>query len=119
MLLLGSHGREKRLINLEEVDRRDWVDEEHRHLIKMERSQREGLKRRQDTSFFRQHVALQTVFVAGGLVAVMTACTALRTHLFIWTVFSPKYLFAMAWALAHHVGVDMALGGLFWYFGTW
>lgn len=45
------------------------------------------------------HVGLLTLFTGAMLLSVMAACTALRTHLFIWTVFSPKYLFAMAWGL--------------------
>ncbi|KAF7522698.1 hypothetical protein PCG10_007212 [Penicillium crustosum] len=50
---------------------------------------------------------LLTFHVAMSLVSVMAACTALRTHLFIWTVFSPKYLYSMAWATAHHVAVNL------------
>ncbi|OQD86343.1 hypothetical protein PENANT_c008G03475 [Penicillium antarcticum] len=53
------------------------------------------------------HRALLTFHVAMSLVSVMAACTALRTHLFIWTVFSPKYLYSMAWATANHVGVNL------------
>ncbi|KAI1250083.1 hypothetical protein MGN70_008534 [Eutypa lata] len=64
---------------------------------------------------WKQHVGLLTVFTAASLVAVMVACTALRTHLFIWTVFSPKYLYSMAWSLGMHLGLNVAFGGaLFW-----
>ncbi|KAJ5397270.1 GPI ethanolamine phosphate transferase 2 [Penicillium cosmopolitanum] len=55
--------------------------------------------------------ALFTFQVAASLLSVMAACTALRTHLFIWTVFSPKYLYSMAWAMANHVAVNI-LGGI-------
>ncbi|KAJ5375351.1 Alkaline phosphatase-like alpha/beta/alpha [Penicillium concentricum] len=51
--------------------------------------------------------ALLTFHVTMSLVSVMAACTALRTHLFIWTVFSPKYLYSMAWATANHVAVNL------------
>jgi len=51
------------------------------------------------------------------LVAVMVACTALRTHLFIWTVFSPKYLYAMAWTVGWHLGINVGLGNLLWWLG--
>ncbi|KXG51154.1 Alkaline phosphatase-like, alpha/beta/alpha [Penicillium griseofulvum] len=51
--------------------------------------------------------ALLTFHVAMSMVSVMAACTALRTHLFIWTVFSPKYLYSMAWATANHVAVNL------------
>jgi ethanolaminephosphotransferase len=55
----------------------------------------------------QDHRALLTFHIAMSLVSVMAACTALRTHLFIWTVFSPKYLYSMAWATANHVGVNL------------
>jgi ethanolaminephosphotransferase len=48
---------------------------------------------------------------------VMAACTLLRTHLFIWTVFSPKYLYAMAWAVGWHLLVNVGLGRLLWTLG--
>ncbi|KAJ5628373.1 GPI ethanolamine phosphate transferase 2 [Penicillium lividum] len=55
--------------------------------------------------------ALYTFHVAMSLISVMAACTALRTHLFIWTVFSPKYLYSIAWATANHVLVNV-FGGI-------
>ena len=58
-----------------------------------------------------------TAFTAASLVAVMAACTLLRTHLFIWTVFSPKYLYAMAWAVGWHLFVCVGLGRLLWMLG--
>lgn len=56
------------------------------------------------------HINLMTVFVAISLLAVMVACTILRTHLFIWTVFSPKYLYSAAWSLAQHGIINIVLG---------
>ena len=64
-----------------------------------------------------QHLGLLTVFVAASLVFVMAACSALRTHLFIWTVFSPKYLYSMAWSLGQHLVVNVGLGGLLFWVG--
>ena len=61
--------------------------------------------------FLFNHLALLSAFVALALVAVMAACTALRTHLFIWSVFSPKYLYAIAWTLGHHLLINLLLGG--------
>jgi ethanolaminephosphotransferase len=58
-----------------------------------------------------------TAFTAASLVAVMAACTLLRTHLFIWTVFSPKYLYAMAWAVGWHLFVSVGLGRVLWWAG--
>ncbi|KAJ5921558.1 hypothetical protein N7466_009884 [Penicillium verhagenii] len=60
---------------------------------------------------YHSPVALLTFHIATSLVSVMAACTALRTHLFIWTVFSPKYLYSIAWATANHVLVNL-LGGV-------
>ena len=57
------------------------------------------------------HFNLLTLFTAYSTYAVMFACMALREHLFIWTVFSPKFLFTIAWAVGHHVIVN----GLFGY----
>ncbi|KAI9677584.1 MAG: major facilitator super transporter protein [Caeruleum heppii] len=61
------------------------------------------------------HLALLTLFETISLVFVMAACTMLRTHLFIWTVFSPKFLYSMAWSLAQHLGINVLIGGgLLW-----
>ncbi|KIH92918.1 ethanolaminephosphotransferase [Sporothrix brasiliensis 5110] len=65
-----------------------------------------------------QHASLLTVFAAASAVAVMAACTALRTHLFVWTVFSPKYLYCIAWSLGMHLGINLGLGGLLYWLGT-
>jgi ethanolamine phosphate transferase 2 subunit G len=57
----------------------------------------------------KSYFALLTVFTTASVVAVMAACTLLRTHLFIWTVFSPKYLYCMAWSLVQHLLVHVPL----------
>ena len=59
-----------------------------------------------------RHCSLLTLFTASSLAFVMLACTVLRTHLFIWTVFSPKYLYSMAWSLGQHICINLILGGL-------
>ncbi|KAJ5570357.1 GPI ethanolamine phosphate transferase 2 [Penicillium hispanicum] len=69
------------------------------------------LLRLQGASRHHNAAALLTFHIATSLVSVMAACTALRTHLFIWTVFSPKFLYSMAWATANHVAVNL-LGGV-------
>jgi ethanolaminephosphotransferase len=63
------------------------------------------------------YTAATTAFNAASLVAVMAACTLLRTHLFIWTVFSPKYLYAMAWSVGWHLFVSVGLGRVVWWAG--
>ncbi|KAI1766036.1 alkaline phosphatase-like protein [Hypoxylon sp. FL1150] len=69
------------------------------------------------SSAYLQHAALLTAFVAVSLGFVMVACTTLRTHLFIWTVFSPKYLYSMAWSLGQHLVINIAFGGLLYWLG--
>ena len=59
-----------------------------------------------------QHLSLLTTFVASSVLFVMLACTALRTHLFIWTVFSPKYLFSMAWSIGQHLCINILYGSV-------
>ena len=58
-----------------------------------------------------EHFALLTLFTTFSTLSVMVACTVLREHLFIWTVFSPKFLFTIAWVMGNHVIVN----GLFGY----
>ncbi|OCT50539.1 GPI ethanolamine phosphate transferase 2 [Cladophialophora carrionii] len=47
--------------------------------------------------------------------SVMVACMVLREHLFIWTVFSTKYLYTAAWVMGQHIFVNvLAIGTLLW-----
>ncbi|KAL3483575.1 alkaline-phosphatase-like protein [Aspergillus germanicus] len=55
----------------------------------------------------QSHIPLLSFCVACALLSVMAACTVLRTHLFIWTVFSPKYLYTISWAIIHHFAVNL------------
>jgi ethanolaminephosphotransferase len=59
-----------------------------------------------------RQVALHSAFTCVSLVFVMAACTALRAHLFIWSVFSPKYLYAIAWSVGQHLLVNVVCGAL-------
>jgi ethanolamine phosphate transferase 2 subunit G len=54
--------------------------------------------------------ALLTIFTTASTLSVMLACTLLREHLFIWTVFSPKYLYVGAWAFGQHFLVNGFFG---------
>ncbi len=77
-------------------------------------------KKAGDRSVWGSHISLMTLFTTGSLVGVMMACTVLRQHLFIWTVFSPKYLYAMAWGVGMHLGFNVLVGGvLFWLGGLY
>jgi len=56
------------------------------------------------------HTTHLTLFLSSATLATMLACAALRTHLFVWTVFSPKFLYAVAWLVGWHVLVNLACG---------
>jgi ethanolamine phosphate transferase 2 subunit G len=64
------------------------------------------------------HIAGLTIFSTLSVAFVMAACTALRTHLFIWTVFSPKYLYCMAWSLGQHLLINLGFGSALFWVGT-
>ena len=64
------------------------------------------------------HITSLTVFTASSLLSVMLACTLLRTHLFIWTVFSPRYLYSMAWSLGQHLCIDVVFGSMLFWIGS-
>ena len=65
-------------------------------------------------AFLRQ-TTLFNLFSTSSVVAVMLACMVFRSHLFVWTVFSPKYLYGIAWSLGQHLLVTLGLGSLaFW-----
>ena len=68
-----------------------------------------------EAAVLQKHLGLLTLFTTTSLAFVMVACTTLRTHLFIWTVFSPKYLYAVAWNLGQHLLINVGFGSfLFW-----
>ncbi|PSR94205.1 alkaline-phosphatase-like protein [Coniella lustricola] len=72
-----------------------------------------------EKAVFGRHVTLLTVFTAASVAFVMAACAALRTHLFIWTVFSPKYLYCAAWTIGQHLVVNVGLGGVLYWLGRY
>ncbi|SMR59518.1 unnamed protein product [Zymoseptoria tritici ST99CH_3D1] len=108
---------------------RDWVEKERARLA--EETKRAVLKpspsaaqpsavgERAEEDGWQLYLSLQTTFIACSLLGVMASCTALRTHLFIWTVFSPKFLYAMAWSGGWHLGVNVMVGGLVGWLSGW
>ena len=42
----------------------------------------------------------------------------MRTHLFVWTVFSPKFLYEAAWGVGVHLGVNIGLVSLLFWLGS-
>lgn len=87
-----------------------WVVATNLHLLEKYRQGQQQV--------FRHHLALLTLFATASTAFTMAACTALRTHLFIWTVFSPKYLYCMAWSLAQHLLINVGLGSLLFALGA-
>ena len=68
---------------------------------------------------FDHYVALLTFFNSSSVLAVMIACMMLRTHLFIWTVFSPKYLYIMAWSMGQHLFTNIGFGSVLAWMASW
>ncbi len=66
----------------------------------------------------RHFIIPLTFFVSSSVLNVMIACLILRTHLFIWTVFSPKYLYIMAWSIGQHLVINIGLGSLLIWIGS-
>lgn len=119
ILLLGGHGATQRFVDTSELHVADWVAQEHAFLHDMARKEEGKREARAGAGAWATHVALLTLWSGVMLASVMGACAVLRQHLFIWTVFSPKFLFAAAWGVAWHGGVTVGLGGLVWWLGTW
>ncbi|USP75789.1 GPI ethanolamine phosphate transferase 2 [Curvularia clavata] len=119
LLLLGSHGRMQRFVDTSEMHVADWVAKEREWLKELASKEDKARETRATGKEWVAHLALLTFWTGAMLAAVMLACTVLRQHLFIWTVFSPKYLFAMAWGVAWHLGVTLGLGGWVWWLGSW
>ncbi|KAK6354180.1 major facilitator superfamily transporter protein [Orbilia blumenaviensis] len=69
------------------------------------------------TDTYLKFAEMTSTFRAVAMVAVMGACMVLRMHLFVWTVFSPKYLFAMTWTGVHHIIVDLGITATLHYMG--
>ena len=65
-----------------------------------------------DNNVFTRHVVFLTLHISCGVLSTMAACTMLRTHLFIWTVFSPKYLYCMAWGIGQHLAINVIVAGI-------
>jgi ethanolaminephosphotransferase len=70
-------------------------------------------KGNQGTSGWEAIMTTMGVFASVHTLSVMVACMVLREHLFIWTVFSPKYLYTAAWVVGQHVVVNkLGVGAL-------
>lgn len=111
-VLLTFSKASKPMVPLKTSEGRSWVHEERERLRKEGPASSHTTGDEAETDIWLMYVSSMTAFVAGSLFAVMAACTVLRTHLFIWTVFSPKYLYAMAWGVGWHLIVNVGLGSV-------
>ncbi|KAJ2087183.1 major facilitator super transporter protein [Coemansia sp. RSA 1813] len=58
-------------------------------------------------------VTVAHVWQACTLLALSVVVALMRTHLFIWSVFSPRYLYQVAWFVGYHV-LFVTAGSLLW-----
>lgn len=56
------------------------------------------------------YLIIQSSLFSAVLASLSISVTLLREHLFIWTVFSPKYLYQIAWTCLYHWLIQAALG---------
>jgi ethanolamine phosphate transferase 2 subunit G len=70
------------------------------------------LRARRNREDREMHLVISTLHMTASLLSVMAACTVLRTHLFIWTVFSPKFLYGMTWAMGNHLLLNVLMDGM-------
>lgn len=54
-------------------------------------------------------IIINQVFFSAELAGILGACIVLKDHLFIWTVFSPKLLYAVAWVVIQHAIIDIGI----------
>ncbi|KAI8875206.1 hypothetical protein K501DRAFT_289468, partial [Backusella circina FSU 941] len=67
-----------------------------------------------------QYIISHSILFSSVLLFLSISVTILREHLFIWTVFSPKYLYQVAWNCLFHWFFQVCVGSLFVnYFFNW
>lgn len=118
LLLREPSEGETKSRNIKDNASRNWVHAEREKLREDLVQDKRATADWNTGAAWYSYVLTMTVFVASSLLAVMAACTALRTHLFIWTVFSPKYLYAMAWCIGWHLGINVLLGTFLHWLGS-
>jgi ethanolaminephosphotransferase len=68
-------------------------------------------------SYYASFYIYFAIFFNLALTTLSVSVTILRQHLFIWTVFSPKFLFQGAWIVLHHFMIQTLLATIL--IGTW
>ncbi|KAG9296377.1 hypothetical protein G9A89_014969 [Geosiphon pyriformis] len=61
---------------------------------------------------FLDYILYTSTFHAIVLLILSIAMMIFRNHLFVWTVFSPKYLYQIVWNILHHFGIEVVVCGL-------
>lgn len=67
--------------------------------------------RMQRLAAWSEEAQLLTLWACVEVLAVMAACLIHRQHLFVWTVFSPKFLYMAAWVVCWHIALNVVLAG--------
>jgi ethanolaminephosphotransferase len=65
------------------------------------------------SSLWWKYIVAHSILFSSVLLFLSISVTALREHLFIWTVFSPKYLYQVAWNCLFHWFLQVFVGSLF------
>lgn len=73
----------------------------------------EETKRKDNPHTWIAYILTQSCLFSLVLALLSIAVTILREHLFIWTVFSPKYLYQVAWTILFHWIFQTCIGSLF------
>lgn len=68
-------------------------------------------------SYYSSYYIYFAIFFNLALTTLTVSVTLLRQHLFIWTVFSPKFLFQGAWVILYHFMLQTLLSTVV--IGTW
>lgn len=58
------------------------------------------------------YILTHAILFSTAMTALSISVTVLREHLFIWTVFSPKYLYQIAWNFLFHWIVQVFFGSI-------
>ncbi|KAI7895809.1 alkaline-phosphatase-like protein [Mucor mucedo] len=78
-----------------------------------EQEQEKQTKEEEEDSRWISYMVTQSSLFSLVLGFLSISVTILREHLFIWTVFSPKYLYQIAWTVLYHWVVQVCLGSIF------
>ncbi|RIA98610.1 alkaline-phosphatase-like protein [Glomus cerebriforme] len=70
-------------------------------------------KIKQNVILFLDYYIYTSIFHSIVIFILSIGVMILRNHLFIWTVFSPKYLYQIIWNTLFHFGVELILIGIF------